>query len=174
VLPGGWALVLEGGGVRGFYSSGVFEAFMDAGIMFPYIAGVSAGAANALSYISGQRGRSRILIEKYVGSRRYQSPLNLPRHRSLFGFDFIFNTIPGRHIFWDRDVYDETAIRFLTGALDADTGKTVWFEKDTLGPDYITVRASCSIPVVSRIVKHNGLALLDGGISLPHPHRKIN
>ena len=67
ILPAGYALVLEGGGTRGFFSAGVFDAFMEAGIMFPYIAGVLAGAANALSYISGQRGRNRVLVEKFVG-----------------------------------------------------------------------------------------------------------
>jgi len=55
MLPAGFALVLEGGGPRGFFSAGVFDAFMDAGIMFPYIIGVSAGAANALSYILKSR-----------------------------------------------------------------------------------------------------------------------
>lgn len=57
-LPEGTALVLEGGGLRGYYSCGVMEAFMEKDLLFPYIIGVSAGAANALSYISGQPGRS--------------------------------------------------------------------------------------------------------------------
>jgi len=64
MLPEGTALVLEGGGTRGFYSAGVLDAFMDARIMFPYIIGVSAGSANALSYVSGQKGRNRTIVEK--------------------------------------------------------------------------------------------------------------
>lgn len=64
----GTALVLEGGGLRGYYSCGVMEAFMEKDLLFPYIIGVSAGAANALSYISGQPGRSREIIEHYVGT----------------------------------------------------------------------------------------------------------
>ena len=67
-LPEGAALVLEGGGLRGYYSCGVMEAFMEKELLFPYIIGVSAGAANALSYISGQPGRSREIIEHYVGT----------------------------------------------------------------------------------------------------------
>ena len=97
-LPEGTALVLEGGGTRGFYSAGVFESFMDAGVMFPYIIGVSAGSANALSYISGQPGRNRQILECYVSDPRYVSRRNLLRYRSLFGMEFVFHEIPQRHI----------------------------------------------------------------------------
>ena len=86
ILPRGTALVLEGGGTRGFYTAGVFEAFMDAGLMFPYIIGVSAGAANAISYISGQKGRNRQIVEKYLGDHRYVSKRNFIKHRNFFGF----------------------------------------------------------------------------------------
>ena len=172
LLPHGTALVLEGGGTRGFYSAGVFEAFMDAGIMFPYIVGVSAGAANALTYIAGQKGRNRMIVEKYVGDHRYVSRRNLFRRRSLFGYDFIFETIPNKHIFWDKEVFDNTDIRFLTGAIDCVSGKTVWFEKSEISDGFIVARASCSVPMVSKIVKYNGLELLDGGIGDPIPIEK--
>ncbi|MDR1664689.1 MAG: patatin family protein [Clostridiales bacterium] len=172
MLPGGTALVCEGGGTRGFYTSGVFEAFMDAGIMFPYIIGVSAGAANALSYISGQKLRSRVIVEKYVPRHEYVSKRNLLKHGSMFGYDFIFKEIPGKHLFWDREVFDSADIRFLTGATDCATGEAVWFEKDELGEDFLTVRASCSVPMISKIVKINGIELLDGGTSVPIPIEK--
>jgi predicted patatin/cPLA2 family phospholipase len=171
-LPPGIGLVLEGGGTRGLYSSGVFEAFMDEGIIFPYIVGVSAGAANALTYISGQPGRSRQIVEHYVGDKKHVSRRNLLRYGTLFGYNFIFNTIPNRHIFWDREVFDSTDIRFLTGATDCNTGRAVWFEKDELAEDFIETIASCSVPIVARIVKHKGMELLDGGISMPIPIEK--
>jgi len=172
LLPQGTALVLEGGGTRGFFSAGVFEAFMDEGIMFPYIVGVSAGSANAYSYISGQRGRGRLIIEKFVGNSHYVSWRNLIRHGSLFGYDFIFNTIPTRHIFWDKDVFDSTDIRFIIGAMNCETGKTVWFDKHELSPNLGEVIASCSVPLVANIVKHKGMDLLDGGVSDPIPIEK--
>ena len=168
----GTALVLEGGGTRGFYSAGVFEAFMDAGIMFPYIIGVSAGAANALSYISGQCGRNLQIVECYVSNPRYLSRRNLVRHRSLFGMEFVFHEIPQKHIFWDWEMFDRQAIRFLAGALDCDSGQTVWFEKGDITPQLEAVMASCSIPIVSPIVKYMGYSLLDGGISDPIPIEK--
>lgn len=172
MLPEGYALVLEGGGIRGFYSSGVFEAFMDEGIMFPYIIGVSAGAANALTYISGQRGRSRLIVEKYVRKHEYLSYRNLLKHRSMFGFDYIFKTVPERHIFWDKEIFDSSDTRFLSGATDCKTGETIWFEKQDVGPGFEVIKASCSVPIVSKIVKYNGYDLLDGGISSPIPIEK--
>ena len=161
ILPEGTALVLEGGGTRGFYSAGVFEAFMDAGVMFPYIIGVSAGSANALSYISGQPGRNRQIVEYYVGDPRYVSRRNLLCHRSLFGMEFVFHEIPQRHIFWDWDMFSKQDIKFLTGAIDCETGQTVWFEKDSLTQQIEAVMASCSIPMVSPIVRYKGYNLLD-------------
>ena len=172
MLPKGTSLVLEGGGTRGFYSAGVFEAFMDAGIMFPYIVGVSAGAANALTYVAGQRGRNRTIVEKYVGNHRYVSRRNILKHGSLFGYDFIFKTIPEQHIFWDREIFDDTGIRFLTGATDCVTGETVWFEKKDISAGFDVTRASCSVPLLSKIVKYNGYELLDGGVSAPIPIEK--
>jgi predicted patatin/cPLA2 family phospholipase len=171
-LPEGTALVLEGGGTRGFYSSGVFEAFIERGIMFPYIAGVSAGAANALSYISGQPGRSRRIVEKYVGDPRYVSRRNLISKRSLFGYDFIFDEIPNKRLFFDWDVFGATNVRFLTGVTDCETGEPLWYEKDELDRAFTVVRASCSVPLVSKIINHKGRKLLDGGVAAPIPIEK--
>jgi len=172
LLPQGTALILEGGGTRGFYSAGVLEAFMDAGIIFPYIIGVSAGAANAISYISCQKGRNRTIIEKYVGDRRYVSRGNLIRHRSMFGYDFIFETVPNEHVFFDRENFDNIDIRFLTGAINCMTGETAWFEKNEITDGFTVTRASCSVPLISKVVKYNGLELLDGGVSAPIPIEK--
>lgn len=169
MLPKGCALVLEGGGTRGFYTAGVLEAFMDAGIMFPYIVGVSAGAANVLSYVSGQKGRNREIIEHYVSDHRYLSYRNLVKYRSLFGYDFIFNKIPKEHLFWDKDIFNETDTKLLTGAIDCGTGQTIWFEKEDIIKNLDVVRASCSVPFLSKIVNYKGYSLLDGGLGSPVP-----
>jgi len=95
-------------------------------------------------------------------------------HGSLFGFDFIFNTIPEKHIFWDWDVFDSTEIKFFLGTTDCRTGESVWFDKShinrTVGLD--AARASCSVPMVSKIVRYDGRDLLDGGISAAIPIKK--
>lgn len=172
ILPTGTALVLEGGGTRGFYSAGVFEAFMDAGILFPYIVGVSAGAANAISYISGQQNRNRQVVQHYVGDKRYLSKRNLLLHQSLFNMDFVFHTVPEQHIPIDWNTFNHQNIRFLTGAMNCETGKTVWFEKSDIGSSFEATVASCSIPLVSKIVHYKGMPLLDGGVSDPIPIEK--
>ena len=171
MLPQGTALVLEGGGVRAYYSAGVLEAFMEKGIMFPYIIGVSAGVGNALSYISGQRGRNRTLIEKYT-DHRYVGFGNLLKHGSIFGYDFIYETIPEKHLFWDREIYDKNETRFLIGVTDCRTGKAVWFQKHDLDSKFTAARASCSVPYLAKIMDYNGLKLLDGGIAAPVPIEK--
>jgi len=172
ILPDGTALVLEGGGARGTFSAGVFDAFLDKGIMFPYIAGISAGAAKAISYVSGQRGRNRVIVEKFVQDKKYISYRNFIRYGSLFGYDFVFNTIPKQHLFWDSEVFYNTDIQFLTGTTDCNTGDIVWFEKHELNPCLTPLIASCSVPMVSPIVEHNGLELLDGGVVAPIPIEK--
>jgi predicted patatin/cPLA2 family phospholipase len=171
-LPDGFALVLEGGGTRGFYSAGVMDAFLKHGLMFPYIIGVSAGCANALSYVSGQYGRNREIVENYVGKHEYLSKRNLLKHGTLFGYDYIFETVPQKHIFWDRQVFNENEIRFLSGALDCVQGETVWFEKNMLDERFTAARASCSVPFASKIVDFKGMKLLDGGICSPIPIEK--
>ncbi|MCL2225616.1 MAG: patatin family protein [Defluviitaleaceae bacterium] len=172
MLTEGTALVLEGGGTRGFYTAGVFDAFIDAGIMFPYITGVSAGAANVLTYVAGQKGRTRQIIKHYVGDKRYVSKRNILRNKSLFGYDFIFRTVPKKHIFWDSEIFENTNIRLLTGATDCATGEPFWFEKSDLAPEFMPTIASCSVPLLSQMVKIGDRKFLDGGLSAPIPIEK--
>ena len=172
VLPQGISLVLEGGGTRGFFSAGVLDAFMEAGIMFPYVAAVSAGAANALSYVSGQKGRNRQIVEHYVADKRYVSKRNLLLHRSMFNMKFVFHEVPQKHIFFDWDMFNQQDIRLLTGTMDCATGETIWFEKQDVTPQLEVSIASCSIPLLSPIVRYKGYDLLDGGVSDPIPIEK--
>lgn len=168
-LPEGTALVLEGGGLRGYYSAGVMEAFLEKDILFPYIIGVSAGAANALSYISGQAMRSRQIIENYVGEKDYVSKRNLLLKGSMFDFDYIFRTIPEQYIKFDWEAFQAQDTRMLTGAMNCADGRTVWFEKEDLQAPFTVTRASCSVPFLSKVVQYNGYDLLDGGVTDPIP-----
>jgi predicted patatin/cPLA2 family phospholipase len=145
---------------------------MDAGILFPYIAAVSASSANALAYIAGQRGRNRQVVEYYVGDKRYVGVRNLLLYRSLFNIEFVFHEIPQKHIFIDWEVFDQQDITFLTGAMDCQTGKTLWFPKAEVTPELEVTIASCAIPMLAPIVRHKGYSLLDGGVSDPIPIEK--
>ena len=172
MLPKGTALVLEGGGMRGYYSAGVFEAFMEHGIMFPYIAGVSAGAANALSYISGQPMRSKQIVEHFACTPEYVSIRNLFKYGSMFNRDLIFRQIPQKHVFFDYENLKNCPTQFYTGTMDCNTGEAVWFNKDELSKELEITEASCAVPLIAPIVKYKGFELLDGGIPAPIPIEK--
>ena len=87
-------IVLEGGGMRGLYTSGVLDYLLDQDIMADYVIGVSAGACNGVSYVSKQGGRSFRVNTGYLNDKRYLSLNNFIKTKSLFGMDFIFNQIP--------------------------------------------------------------------------------
>ena len=124
------------------------------------------------TYLSGQPGRSREIIEHYVGNPDYVSTRNLLTKHTMFDFDYIFGTVPEKHIFFDWDKFHEQDTRFLTGAMNCADGKTVWFEKDTLKAPFMASRASCSVPLITKIQHYMGYDLLDGGISDPIPIEK--
>ena len=88
------AIVCEGGGMRGVYTAGVLQAFMDAGYLADELLALSAGASNGASYVSHQPGRGYRTNVDYVGDKRYLSLGNWLRRGSLFGMDFIFGEIP--------------------------------------------------------------------------------
>lgn len=163
------SLILEGGGMRGMFSAGVFDAFMEKGFVFPHIAGVSAGACNILSYMSGQKGRGRRIIREYVGDERYCSVKNWLRTRSIFGFDFILNDLPRKLIPFDFDTFYSYPGTLEVGTTDCDTGEAVWYTQKDMGEDFMPVRASASLPFFAPIVHFNGRRLLDGALTDPIP-----
>lgn len=99
------ALILEGGGMRGLFTAGALDAFLDADIKIPRCYGVSAGACNAISYYTGQRGRSRAVNVNYVNDKRYVSWENLLDGGSMFSEEMMFHTIPEKLLPFDYDKY---------------------------------------------------------------------
>lgn len=165
-------LVLEGGGMRGLYTCGVLEYFMENNLYFKYVIGVSAGACNAVSYISKQRGRNEKVIINYVKDWRYMSLRNLIFNKSYFGMDFIFDEIPNKHVSFDFETFYNSTCDFLVGATDCRTGKPMYLTKEEMGEKFQALRASASLPMLSPIVNYKGYELLDGGISDSIPIRK--
>jgi len=158
-------LVLEGGGMRGLYTCGVLEFFMEKELYFQYIIGVSAGACNAASYISKQKGRNIKVNTGFVKDWRYMSLRNLLFEKSFFGINFIFNEIPNKLVPFDHETFQNSQCQFLVGATDCKTGKAVYFNKDDLREGLNALRASSSLPLISPIVSFKGYELLDGGIA---------
>ncbi|MBS4216016.1 MULTISPECIES: patatin-like phospholipase family protein [Neobacillus] len=166
-------LVLEGGGMRGVYTAGVLEYFLEQEMFFPYVIGVSAGACNAASYLSKQRGRNKTVTIEYASDPRYISWKNYFKNRQIFGMDFIFDELPNKHIPYDFDRFYQNPSEFVIGTTDCMTGEPVYYSKKDYGKDLLTVlRASSSLPFIAPEIRFKEKILLDGGISDPIPIKK--
>lgn len=165
-------LVLEGGGLRGVYTAGVLETFLQQNLMIPYVIGVSAGACNAASYISRQSGRNKIVNVDLSSDPRYISWRNFWRNRTLFGMDFLFDEIPNRLVPFDYDAFFQSEQKFIVGTTDCETGEPIYFDKDPSLDMLQVLRASSSLPFISPTVEIASRILLDGGIADPIPLEK--
>ncbi|GLB60960.1 patatin-like phospholipase family protein [Cytobacillus sp. NCCP-133] len=166
-------LVLEGGGMRGVYTAGVLEFFLEKHMFFPYIIGVSAGACNAASYVSRQHGRNQKVTIGYVNHPDYISYKNLFLKKELFGMDLIFDKIPNELDPFDFQAFTAAQENFIIGTTDCKTGEPVYFNKESYARDILTIiRASSSLPFMAPIINFAGKALMDGGISDPIPIKK--
>lgn len=165
-------LVLEGGGMRGLYTCGVLDFFIDQGIEFQYVIGVSAGACNAVSYLAGQRGRNFEVNTAFVKDWRYMSIRNLIREKSYFGMDFIFNEIPNKHVIFDYAAFNRSKTDFVVVTTECETGKPYYFTKDAFKDNFDVLKATSSLPMLSPMVKLEGKWHLDGGLVAPIPLSK--
>ena len=169
------ALILEGGGLRGNYTAGVLDAFLDRGISFPYIVGVSAGVGYGCSYVSNQPGRNLEILKKYRNDPRYLSYRSLFTTGNLFGLDFIYDEIPTRLIPLDYDCFSKNPCRFVAVCTDCKTGEAIYCDKgnEYTMQEYMTIlKGSSALPYVSRIVNFRGMKLLDGAITDAIPLKK--
>lgn len=168
-------LVLEGGGLRGVFTSGVLRRFMDEGLWFASVYGVSMGACNGANYVARQPERNRMVNIGFVRNRRYLSWARLLRGGDLFGMEFIFRTIPRRIIPFDYAAFRGSPVKFWVGLTDCVRGEAVRLEKDEFArtDDSVdaVIRATASLPVVSTPVRYEGRMVMDGGIVDPIPVR---
>ena len=165
-------LVLEGGGMRGLFTAGVLDCLTDEHITFDYCIGVSAGACNAVSFLSGQRGRNKRINLTYALDKRYVSVSNFVKTKSMFGMDFIFCQIPDELDPFDYEALEANPAQFVVGVTDAQTGQPFYFDKSAVNHDSTVMRASSSIPVFSPPVAFRGGVYLDGGTTDPIPVKK--
>lgn len=166
------AIVCEGGGMRGVFTAGVLQAFMEEGFVANELVGVSAGASNGASYVSGQLGRGYRTNVDYAGDTRYAGVKSYLTTGSFFGMDFIFGEIPDSLDPFDYEAFYASPTDYYAGVTDIATGKPHFFGKQDILPGLAALRASCSMPVLSPIVKYNGGQYLDGGVSAPIPLEK--
>ncbi|MCI1956693.1 MAG: patatin family protein [Oscillospiraceae bacterium] len=162
--------VLEGGGMRGWYTSGVLTALKENGIFFPTVYGISAGAFHALPYIAGQISREYIrFLLHYASDPRCISKENLSRTGSAFGFDFLFGELFHHLLPFDYRAFFRSPVELKVGVTDLKTGRACFYGKTFLEESFLLIRASCSLPLVSNVIHFQGRDLLDGGCSNPIP-----
>ncbi len=159
-------LILEGGAMRGMFTAGVLDVFMENNIEFDGVIGVSAGATFGCNYISKQIGRTIRYNKKYCKDKRYCSFRSLITTGDLYGKDFCYNKIPNELDPFDNDAYRKSNTEFYVVATDIESGKPVYKKYDVDDPDALSwMRASASMPLASRIVEIGGKKFLDGGMS---------
>lgn len=166
-------LVLEGGGMRGFYTAGVLDYFMERDFYTNGVIGVSAGACHACSYVSKQIKRSYRINTEYLNDKRYMSLQSLVKTGDFFGAEFVYDTIPNQLDIFDYDAYNTSGMKFYAVASNLETGKAEYLPCINMKHDVIYVRASASLPLLSRIVETDGLKLLDGGCTDSIPVKKF-
>lgn len=162
----GTALILEGGGNRGVFTSGVLDCLMEHQIKFPYVVGVSAGACNAVDYVSWQPGRTKNCMILEDKENRYISLGQTIRNKSLFDMDMIFDRFPKEIFPFDFDTFFQSDIRCQMVVTDCITGKARYMEEKKDSDRLMNIcRASSSIPVACPMVMLDGRPYLDGGVS---------
>ena len=158
-------LVLEGGGMRGIFTVGVLDCFMDHGVRFPYTVGVSAGASNGISYISGQRGRSRFSNIELLKNYNYIGWRHFLRGRGYIDLDYIFYVYPERYYPFDYDAFFKAPERFEMVVSNCLTGQAEYLEEKRDRDRLLAVcKASCTLPVLCPITYVDGVPMVDGGV----------
>ena len=172
-INGKTGLVLEGGGMRGVFTSGVLDAFMKHNLYFKYIVAVSAGACNGMSYVSRQPRRARVSNIDYLARYRYIGLRHLVTQGCIFDQELLYDKFPNELLPFDFDEYFKHSQSFEMVTTNCLTGQAMYLsEAHDRQRSLDIVKASSSLPFVSKIVSVDGLPMLDGGIVDSIPIRR--
>lgn len=172
-IDGNTGLVLEGGGMRGVFTSGVLDGFMKHGLYFKYVVAVSAGACNGMSYMSRQPRRARISNIDYLARYNYIGIRHLVTQGCIFDQKLLYDKFPNQYLPFDFDTFFGNPGTFEMVTTNCLTGQPMYLSERTDRQRALDiVRASSSLPYVSKIVTVDGTPMLDGGItdSIPLQH----
>ena len=156
-------LVLEGGGFRGIYTAGVLDVFMEEGLSFDGLIGVSAGAIHGCSFISGQKGRSIRYYRKYCGDPRFMSIRSWLTTGNVVGVDFCYHELPEVLDKFDDEAFMKNPSHYYVVCTNVETGKPEYIRLTDMRKEIDYLRASASLPYFSKIVEIDGKKYLDGG-----------
>lgn len=168
-------LVDVGGGMRGIYAAGILDTCLEQGIAFDCCIGVSAGSANVISYLAGQKGRNYRFYHDYSFRRTYMSMENLMHTGSYIDLEYIYGTLSAKD---GEDPLDYPAFaanpaKFFVVAEEAASGRCRYFDRSDIQQDnYRTLMASSCLPAVNRPIEIDGVAYYDGALADPVPIQK--
>ena len=166
------ALIMEGGGMRGLFTAGVIDVFMEQGITFPCAIGVSAGACFGVNIKSRQIGRALRYNVQLAGDPRYMGLRSLLRTGDYVNGEFAYHVVPHEIDVFDTEEYARNPMQFYVVCTDVESGEPVYHRVDHIVYTELEwIRASASLPMISRPVSLEGRGLLDGGISDSIPLR---
>lgn len=158
-------LVLEGGGSRGIYTSGVLDVFMEHGIEFPYVIGVSAGSCNGVSYLGKCIGRQHDITINYINDKRYMGMSHMLKNGEYLNYDWIFGELSYELMPLNHEEFENSNAVFCCVVVNAKTGKPEYFYPKTFRPyGCPEIRASCALPLVTKGVEIGGEIFYDGGV----------
>lgn len=165
-------LVLEGGAMRGMYTAGVLDIFMDNNINIDGIVAVSAGVLFGVNYPSKQRGRAIRYNKRFAKDKRYMGTSCLLKTGNIVSRDFSFYEVPYKLDVFDEETYEKSNTDFYAGITNVDTGKIEYVKIDNVFKQMEVLRATSAMPFVSKFVKLDENNYLDGGISDSIPVEK--
>ncbi len=158
-------LVLEGGGLRAVYTSGVLDAFMENGIDFPYVIGVSMGTCNGASFIGKNLYRMRDMSIGYACDERYMGVKSVFKNGEYLNSDWVYGELTYDMFPINYDIFENSKTVFCTVATNAYTGKPEYFYTKDFRNGCPEIRASCAIPLVTRPVEIGGQMYYDSGLT---------
>lgn len=159
-------LVLEGGASRTYYSCGIMDGLLEEDIFADLVIGTSAGIANAVSYVTRQKGRSYQIGTQFLPDKRYQGAKHLldRKNRSFYNLDFIFDEIPNKLLPFDYAAFSAYPGEVLAAVTNIETGKAEYLPVSRQDRRSMILRASCALPILFRPIEINGKKYMDGGI----------
>ncbi len=166
-------LVLEGGAMRGMYTSGVLDILLDNEIAFDGIIGVSAGALFGVNFLSSQRGRSLRYSQRFNKDKRYMGLGSLLKTGNLINTEFAYNIVPYQLDIFDNEAYKRSKTPFYAVITNMENGMPEYIKIDDVFKQMDVLRASASMPFVSKPVEIDGHLYLDGGVTDSIPYKYL-
>lgn len=158
--------MLEGGGNRGIYTSGVLDAFLESGIEFPYIIGVSAGSCNAASYMGKNYRRQHDIAINYCNDKRYMSLNSQIKNGQYLNLNWVFGELCYDIMPLNYEEYEKSGAVFCVVVTNAETGKAEYiYPKDLRERGCLPIKASCAMPIATNGVDMDGMKYFDGGVT---------